>query len=81
MCTTLQTPVTVPLGAGMRSNSTFLNLTDPTLAGANATGNTPTQVRLVPCCTAAYFVYQHAVCTRACNMPADTCAHVHMYMG
>ena len=43
-CDALQTPVTVPLGAGMRSNSSFLNLTDPTLAGANATGNTPTQV-------------------------------------
>ena len=28
----------------MRSNSSFLNLNDPTFAGANATGNTPTQV-------------------------------------
>lgn len=48
MSTQITTPVTVPLGAGMRSNSSFLNLTDPTLAGANATGNTPTQVHLSP---------------------------------
>lgn len=41
----LQRPVTVPLMAGMRSNSSFLNLDDPTFAGASATGNTPTQVR------------------------------------
>ena len=42
----MQTPVTVPLQAGMRTNSSFLDLNDPTLPGANATGQTPTQVRL-----------------------------------
>lgn len=42
----VQTPVTVPLQDGMRSNSSFLDLNDPTLPGANATGQTPTQVRL-----------------------------------
>ena len=41
----MQTPVTVPLEAGMRTNSSFLDLDDPTLPGANATGQTPTQVR------------------------------------
>ncbi|KAL3151843.1 hypothetical protein ABBQ38_012808 [Trebouxia sp. C0009 RCD-2024] len=32
----------------MRSNSTFLDLNDPTLAGAGASGQTPTQVHLSP---------------------------------
>ncbi|DBA94256.1 TPA: hypothetical protein ACH3X1_001874 [Trebouxia sp. C0004] len=46
--TQITTPVSVPLQAGMRSNSTFLNLNDPTFPGANATGNQPTQVHLSP---------------------------------
>jgi len=50
------TPVTVPLMAGMRSNSTSLDLNDPSLPGANAGPNDPTQVHLSPAGPNAIYV-------------------------
>lgn len=50
------TPVTVPMMAGMRSNSTTLALDDPSLPGATAGPNDPTQVHLSPAGPNAIFV-------------------------
>ena len=75
----VQTPVTVPLQAGMRSNSSFLDLNDPTLPGANATGQTPTQVRLlhasmIRCLFPGYLLSLIArTCMLARQMHASVC--------
>lgn len=50
------TPITVPLMAGMRSNSTSLDLNDPSLPGANAGPADPVQVHLSPAGPNAIFV-------------------------
>lgn len=63
----MQTPVTVPLQAGMRTNSTFLDLNDPSLPGADATGQTPTQVRVQYAAMVYYLSFVNPLTLFACT--------------
>ena len=52
----------------MRSNSSFLNLNDPTFAGANATGNQPTQVTQPS--------WNHVIACTRCSIKLSTGAYI-----